>query len=228
MNYNRTFAVWLTYHDEKLIKEYSLKEDDTIKLIKGNNTDVEGENINHLNKFYSELTTLYWVWKNNKRSEYVGFCHYRRLFNHIAEFEEGECQVLRIETYPITVFNHYKSAHNYNDYYDIIDILNELYGMDNKYSKYLLNSNVFIPFCCFIMHYEDFVGLCNFLFPILFAYDKKHGLDMKPENYMAKAQRDFRHDNTDYQCRAIAFLAERLISCYILLHLKPFCIQTIK
>lgn len=37
-----------------------------------------GENISALNCYYSELTGLYWVWKNCHDAEYVGTCHYRR------------------------------------------------------------------------------------------------------------------------------------------------------
>lgn len=142
----KEMTVWLTYHDDAQIEQYNLKEDDTIRLFKGNNTEVEGENINHLNRFYSEMTTMYWVWKNTKRSKYVGFCHYRRRFTHFMEIEHGECQVMEVVSFPFTVFQHYKDAHNYNDFYDIIDILNEKYGKGNKYSEYMLNSKTFIPF----------------------------------------------------------------------------------
>ena len=37
-----------------------------------------GENISDKNCYYSELTGLYWVWKNCHDVDYVGTCHYRR------------------------------------------------------------------------------------------------------------------------------------------------------
>lgn len=219
----KELTIWVTYHDDKQITEYGLEETDTIHLFKGNNISIEGENINYLNRFYSELTTMYYVWKNKKESRQIGFCHYRRLFRDYFEVEEGRCQVMAIN-YGCSVFQHYKVSHNYQDLYDAVDILNEQYGEGNKYSKYLLNGNLFIPCCCFIMQYPDFEKLCNFLFPIIFAWDKKNGLNMDPVKYMEKARRDFRHDDQNYQCRAVAFLAERLISCYLAVEMKPFCV----
>lgn len=227
MEVEKDITIWLTYHDDAHIEQYDLKEDDTIRLFKGNNLNIEGENINHLNKFYSEMTTMYWVWKNNIRSKLVGFCHYRRRFTHLMEIEQGECQVMDVITFPFTVFQHYKDAHNYNDFYDIIDILNEKYGEGNKYSEYMLNSKTFVPFCSFVMKYVDFESLCEFFFPILFEFDRKNNLNMDAERYRAKAEKDFRYDNKNYQCRAVSFLAERLISCYIVCNMKAVSVKSI-
>ncbi len=57
-------TIWLTYHNDKQIQEFGLKETDTIRLFKSNDVSIAGDNINHLNRFYSELTTMYYVWKN--------------------------------------------------------------------------------------------------------------------------------------------------------------------
>lgn len=223
-NVMRDLTIWLTYHDDSQIEQYGLREDDVFRLFKGNAVNVEGDNINHLNAFYSEIVTFYYVWKNNVRSEKVGFCHYRRRFQQLMDIEKGQCQVLAING-NCSVFGHYKISHNYQDFYDAVEILNEQYEQNNPYSKYLLESRTFIPFCCFVMHWEDFDRLCRFLFPVLFAWDKKNGLNMDPRKYAEKAVRDFRYDNVMYQQRAIAFLAERLISCFLVCEMKVFCVN---
>jgi hypothetical protein len=43
--------------------------------------DDTSTNISNLNRYFSELTAHYWVYKNFKLSKYIGFCHYRRYFN---------------------------------------------------------------------------------------------------------------------------------------------------
>ena len=220
-------TIWLTYHDDSMIGQYDLKEDDVLRLFKGNDTGVEGENINHLNAFYSEMTTMYWVWKNQKRSRYVGFCHYRRQFTHFLQLSRGECQILHAQRMP-SVYRHYKDAHNYRDMDDIVAILDDKYGQGNPYSAYLLHDGLFIPFCCFIMHWEDFEQMMDFLFSTLFEFDRRHHLDMRAENYRRKAEQDFPHDNVDYQQRAMSFLAERLISCYIVTHMDAITVKNIK
>ena len=45
-------TIWLTYHDDSMIGQYNLKEDEVLRLFKGNDTGVEGENIKHRLGYY--------------------------------------------------------------------------------------------------------------------------------------------------------------------------------
>ena len=43
--------------------------------------DAGEDNISDLNPYFSELTGIYWVWKNYTGQENIGVCHYRRYFS---------------------------------------------------------------------------------------------------------------------------------------------------
>ena len=43
----------------------------------GDNT---GDNISSRNPYYSELTGMYWMYKNDTDCDITGLCHYRRYF----------------------------------------------------------------------------------------------------------------------------------------------------
>lgn len=47
-------------------------------ITKGN---YERQNINEMNRFLSEYVAMWYVWKNNMYSDYIGFCHYRRMID---------------------------------------------------------------------------------------------------------------------------------------------------
>jgi SAM-dependent methyltransferase len=49
----------------------------TMKILR----DDGGDSISERNSRYSEMTAIYWVWKNVKGLDAVGFCHYRRYFD---------------------------------------------------------------------------------------------------------------------------------------------------
>lgn len=82
---NKTIKIFVCTFD----KEVRIKNDMFIPLQVGRCVspvkmdyigDDTGDNISKKNKYYSEQTGVYWVWKNMKDNhpDYVGFCHYRK------------------------------------------------------------------------------------------------------------------------------------------------------
>lgn len=58
--------------------------------------DDAGDNISSQNRYYNELSCLYWIWKNTDH-KYSGICHYRRLFESdyaLAPLMEGTADVV--------------------------------------------------------------------------------------------------------------------------------------
>lgn len=97
-----------------------------------------GENISAMNDCYSELTGVYWVWKNEKAAEYVGICHYRRyLINESGRiFKEAELMDILKEydvitskrlQYDYTYYEGYSDAHNINDLIETGKVIKERY-----------------------------------------------------------------------------------------------------
>lgn len=43
--------------------------------------DDTGDHISEKNSTYSEMTVIYWAWKNRPREDFIGFYHYRRYFD---------------------------------------------------------------------------------------------------------------------------------------------------
>lgn len=62
----------------------------------GYQPDNEGENISEKNPYYSELTAIYWAWKNLK-ADYIGLVHYRRYLGMKHGKDKWQCLLTKEE-----------------------------------------------------------------------------------------------------------------------------------
>ena len=219
-----TQKIWISYHKDEEIEQYGLKEDAT-HILFPTHKKAEKRNINHLNPVYSEMVTMWYVWKNNLKSKYVGFEHYRRHFEVSRYPRKGECQIYRVVDFLFeSVYNQYGRCHSRSDMDLMLQAIDNRYGKDNPYTKNIRESHVLVSNCCFLMHWADFVKMCEFLFPLLDDFAALCGLPTdKLEKWQKKAVRDFgQNGRVEYQTRCLSFLAERLISAWILTNLAPY------
>ena len=220
------YTIWQTYHNDALLAEYNLKEDEHHRLF-AVHKDAPLENINYLNPCWSELTTMWYVWHNRLASPIVGFAHYRRPLNLVRLPQKGECMIykqIRLRTGE-TVRSQYYRCHNFADFDLMVSLVNRRYGEDNPYVKHLLTSTRMIINCCFLMRWQDFMGLGDFFFPLLDDFAEATGCGRDVALWREKARRNFpdADDQTvAYQMRLPGFLAERLISAYITTHLNYY------
>jgi hypothetical protein len=156
--------------------------------------DDTGENISNLNCYYSELTGLYWIWKNVKDIDYVGTCHYRRYLvnEHDIVLTRQEYETLLTEYDLITTKKvhlnnsyHYGFSANHNikaldmtgevirrihpEYYDtFVRLVN---GPDTYFGNILVTSKVL---------YDEY---CEWLFSIFFEVQKCISLENGEDAY---------------------------------------------
>lgn len=159
--------IWCTYHNLQQIIDYQLQDSDILKLYYANDLSLKEENINNLNMYLGELVTYYYVWKNQIKSDYIGFCHYRRHFsfinydyidnNHIQTFMNGG---MILKDLPKTIFSD-KLLLIFIDYmkdkYDINIDINKNYKCSYKLS-FIMTWDVFNIISNFIFGYFDYIS----------------------------------------------------------------------
>ncbi len=142
--------------------------------------DCDGEHISDKNVNYSELTALYWMWRNRLQDcrnaeeiEYYGLSHYRRILDlsedDVLRLVDNDVDV--VLPYPMpynpTMEEHHKRYLKDADWDAVLRALQELepaYAMclpEVLEQKYLYNYNIIVA------RKEVLADYCNWLFPIL-------------------------------------------------------------
>ncbi len=175
--------------------------------------DDTGDNISHLNRYYSELTGIYWIWKNCRDADYVGTSHYRRyLLDQDRKLFTAEKYLSLLKEYDIittrrVVLNnsyHYGFAANHNiAALDTVgEILKEKYAHSTFYETFvrLVNGPETYFGNLFVTSKEKFDAYAEWLFDIFFEVQKRIDLET---------------DEDDYHKRVFGFISEFLLLVWV-------------
>lgn len=177
-------------------------------------------NINYANKTLCEFCSMYYVYMNKKYSNFVGFDHYRRLIDESSIYSINDDEIFVYNSFNVTLIESWNKYH-----YDYVFELVYSILKESKYNymiKYL-DSNVWYTCNIFIMKYEIFEKLFEFLWYVITTLDNKYfnGQNFNYERYLELFK-------SEYQARQLAFLIERLVSLFIVSNYKPKNIHMIK
>ncbi|MBQ9071942.1 MAG: DUF4422 domain-containing protein [Bacilli bacterium] len=181
--------------------------------------DNEGDNISSKNPYYSELTGLYYAWKNVK-ADYIGLVHYRRYFtkkintikisnrlDKVLTLKEADALLDKTDVilpkkrryYIENLYSHYK----HTMYVEPLDETRKI--IQEKTPEYLKEFDKIKKrtsahmFNMFIMKKEILNEYCEWLFPILEELEKR----IPPKNY------------NSFHARYIGRIAELLFDVWI-------------
>lgn len=142
--------------------------------------DCDGPNISGKNGNYSELTGLYWVWKNclllqgeEKKEEYYGLAHYRRFLALSEEdlmrlWDNGVDVVLPYPMpYEPNIEEHHKQYLKENDWEAVLKAIRELEPAYAKFFPEILKQRYFYNYNIIIARKKVLADYCSWLFPIL-------------------------------------------------------------
>lgn len=168
-----------------------------------------GDNISALNRKFCEITALYWIWKHDN-AMYAGLCHYRRKFK-IGEWQARTLTTSGIDlivTVPVLNFNgvgkQYGLDHDANDWKIMMKVLGELHPEYIPAAVQVEKGIYYYAYNMFIARHEILDKYCSWLFPVLFRCEEIIG-----------------EKEDAYQNRYAGFLAERLLTVY-LVHNKQY------
>ena len=182
------------------------------------------------NAYYSELTAMYWIWKNVK-AEVVGLFHYRRFINlhdsatkvhkigknfaiehgltkqRISELMHNYDVILprlvpnKVKNSTPTVYEYYAEHHNIKDMDQVLEIIKQKYPAMQQLSDKIIKQEKQNYYAnILIAKKELFDEYASWLFDILFT------LENKIQSKVLKRGK--------YQRRVYGFLAERLLRIF--------------
>lgn len=165
MNENE-LKIWCTYHNKNIIKEYDLHNTSNIQLFFNNDFTLKEDNINYLHDYLGDMTTYYYVWKKQIRSDYVGFCQYRRHFTYINYDDLYKNGII---AYMNGLKEIYKSSKHFVNDFIFMNFINFMYYKYhiNVYDYIFKNEHKIAFHSMYIFRWDIFNEVCDFMFGLL-------------------------------------------------------------
>nr|MBQ8253040.1 DUF4422 domain-containing protein [Lachnospiraceae bacterium] len=171
--------------------------------------DDTGDSISAWNPYFSELTGMYWVWKNFKTDGNVGLCHYRRFLIHengkVITQEEYDTLLEEFDlvtTKQVVLNNSYYDGYAVNHHIkDLIEtghVIRELYPEYHADFERIVHGNRTYFGNMIVCKKTLFDAYSEWLFTILFEVKKRIDIE--------------HYDN--YRKRVFGFISEILLLVY--------------
>ncbi|MDD6627667.1 MAG: DUF4422 domain-containing protein [Lachnospiraceae bacterium] len=158
--------------------------------------DCDGDNISVKNVNYSELTGLYWIWKNRLQKDdecqYYGLVHYRR----ILELSDDDLlrlvdnQVDAVLPYPMPYEPNIEAHHlrylSDSEWCAVLKALDELQPEYAEGFKEILKQEYFYNYNVILAKGNVLDDYCSWLFPLLFRIEELNDPDgtKEPNRYI--------------------------------------------
>lgn len=181
-------------------------------------------------RLWCELSNHRHVWENiEEKSDFIGFCHYRRFFEFMNDLPEAELVL------PNPLLQPFNNVAMYNIYHNADDMIMAANIVNTKFPQYrnaviaMMDSHSIIPYNSFIMTKELFDEYCTFLFGVLDGLMTIHGIENDPrlgekyiEDHKEKYLKNYYpNDQINYQLRSMfGGLGERFSTAFFMYCMK--------
>ncbi|WP_031549219.1 DUF4422 domain-containing protein [Oribacterium sp. FC2011] len=148
-----------------------------------------GDNISDKNRLYSEMSVMYWAWKNVKNVSYKGLCHYRRRFilsdQEVDILPESVINVIlttpRVTTYGLRHLFVDEYPLTTNDFLeDVTNAVEHMHPGEGKIFACYLDNRFYYPNNMLIAQACVFDDYCEWIFGILFELEETYRVQCIP------------------------------------------------
>jgi hypothetical protein len=180
--------------------------------------DNTGDNISNKNQSFCELTALYWIWKNDKKSSFISFEHYRRFFlckkesplEYRIQTKNGFLELMNkfdiVVPRPVflskfnTLWDAYSHSYGSDDLIKTRKVIMKVCPEYLPDFDFVVCENKKISYFNMLVSSKDVLNqYCSWLFGILFCLEPDIDLSKK----------------LSYKKRVFGFLSERLINVWL-------------